>query len=63
MVKILYTTFVRPHLEFAACVWNPYAVNDISVLVVNPICEGLLLNTVKFVISVTGKLVIAIKNE
>ena len=22
MVKILYTTFVRPHLEFAASVWN-----------------------------------------
>jgi hypothetical protein len=32
MVKILYTTFVRPHLEFAASVWNPYAANDISLL-------------------------------
>jgi ribonuclease P/MRP protein subunit RPP40 len=32
MVNILYKTFVRPHLEFAASVWNPYAANDISVL-------------------------------
>ncbi len=32
MVNILYTTFVRPHLKFAASVWNPYAANDISVL-------------------------------
>ena len=30
MAKQLYTTFVRPQLEFAAPVWNPYLVQDIA---------------------------------
>jgi ribonuclease P/MRP protein subunit RPP40 len=29
MWKKLYTTYVRPHLEFAIPVWNPYSTNDI----------------------------------
>jgi hypothetical protein len=28
----LFTTFVRPHLEYAACVWNPYAKKDINLI-------------------------------
>ena len=30
--KRLYTTFVRPHLEYAASVWNPYAKKDIKLI-------------------------------
>lgn len=30
--KKLYTTYVRPHLEFAVSVWNPYRKADISTL-------------------------------
>ena len=30
--KKLYTTYVRPHLEFAVAVWNPYRKNDIDIL-------------------------------
>ena len=30
--KLLYKTYIRPHLEFAATVWNPYLKNDISTL-------------------------------
>ena len=30
--KILYTTFVRPHLEYAAPAWSPYRRKDILVL-------------------------------
>ena len=32
IVKTLYTTFVRSHLEYEACAWNPYLKSDISVL-------------------------------
>jgi hypothetical protein len=28
----LYTTFVRPHLEYAACIWNPSAKKDIKLI-------------------------------
>ena len=30
--KKLYTTYVRPHLEFAILVWNPYHKGDIKIL-------------------------------
>ena len=30
--KLLYSTYIRPHLEFAVSVWNPYQKTDISVL-------------------------------
>ena len=30
--KTLYTTFVRPHLEYAASVWNPYRKKDEQIL-------------------------------
>ena len=30
--KRLYATFVRPHLEYAASVWNPYAKKDIKLI-------------------------------
>jgi hypothetical protein len=30
--KKLYTTYVRPHLEFAVAVWNPYQKGDIAQL-------------------------------
>ena len=30
--KLLYTTYIRPHLEFAIPVWNPYLIEDISTL-------------------------------
>ena len=32
ILKILYTTFVRPHLEYASSVWSPYLKKDIKVL-------------------------------
>ena len=32
LLKILYTTFVRPHLEFAVSACNPYATGDIELL-------------------------------
>ena len=32
MVKNLYITFVRPHLEFAVPVWTPYQLDDIAKL-------------------------------
>ena len=32
MWKKLYTTYVRPHLEFAISVWNPYLKGDIDLL-------------------------------
>ena len=32
LIKSLYTTFVRPHLEFAVAVWNPYLKGDIDIL-------------------------------
>ena len=28
--KKLYTTYVRPHLEFAVSTWNPYLQKDIN---------------------------------
>ena len=28
----LYTSYIRPHLEFAVPVWNPYAKGDIEKL-------------------------------
>ena len=31
-LKILYTTFVRPHLEYAASAWSPYLSKDIKIL-------------------------------
>ena len=30
--KKLYTTYVRPHLEFAVAAWNPYLKKDINTL-------------------------------
>lgn len=30
--KILYTTYIRPHLEFAISAWNPYLKKDINIL-------------------------------
>ena len=30
--KRLYTTYVRPHLEYAIQVWNPYAKKDVATL-------------------------------
>ncbi len=30
--RTLYTTFVRPHLEYAASAWNPYRTKDIKLL-------------------------------
>jgi hypothetical protein len=30
--RILYTTFVRPHLEYAASAWSPYHTKDIKLL-------------------------------
>jgi hypothetical protein len=32
LFKSLYTTFLRPHLEFAVAVWSPYLKVDISIL-------------------------------
>ena len=32
ITRRLYTTFIRPHLEYAACVWNPSAKKDIKAL-------------------------------
>ena len=32
IIKSLYTTFVRPHLEFSVAVWNPYLKGDIEIL-------------------------------
>ena len=32
LIKLLYTTFVRPHLEFAVAVWSPYLQGDIEEL-------------------------------
>ena len=29
---LLYTTYVRPHLEYCAPIWSPYLVRDIQVL-------------------------------
>ena len=31
-LKTLYTTFVRPHLEYAASAWSPYLSKDIKIL-------------------------------
>jgi hypothetical protein len=28
-MKLLYTSLVRPHMEFAAPIWNPYYRKDI----------------------------------
>ena len=30
--KILYTSFIRPHMEFAISVWSPYLIGDINIL-------------------------------
>lgn len=30
--KVLYTTFIRPHLEYANQVWDPYLLKDIEAL-------------------------------
>ena len=30
--KLLYTTYIRPHLEFAISAWNPYLKKDINLL-------------------------------
>ena len=32
LVKIIYPTFIRPHLEFASAVWNPNRRADINTL-------------------------------
>jgi ribonuclease P/MRP protein subunit RPP40 len=32
LIKSLYTTFVRPHLEFAVSVWSPHTQGDIDIL-------------------------------
>jgi ribonuclease P/MRP protein subunit RPP40 len=31
-IKTLYTTYIRPHLEFAVSIWSPYLEKDIKVL-------------------------------
>ena len=32
IVRIIYPTFIRPHLEFASSVWNPHRKKDIDIL-------------------------------
>ena len=32
MLRILYTTLIRPHLDYACVVWNPYQSGDIRIL-------------------------------
>ena len=32
LVNIIYSTFIRPHLEFASSVWNPNRKTDIDTL-------------------------------
>ena len=32
MVRLLYTTLIRPHLDYACVVWNPYQSSDIRAL-------------------------------
>ena len=32
MLRLLYTTIIRPHLDYACVVWNPYQSGDIRVL-------------------------------
>ena len=32
MLRLLYTTLIRPHLDYACIVWNPYQSSDIRVL-------------------------------
>ena len=32
ITKILYTTFVRPHIEYASSAWNPYRKKDELIL-------------------------------
>ncbi len=31
-IKTLYTTYIRPHLDFAVSVWSPYLEKDIKVI-------------------------------
>jgi len=30
--KLLYTTFVRPHLKYAVSAWNPHLKSDVKIL-------------------------------
>lgn len=30
MIKVLYTTYVRPRLEFVIPAWSPYLIGDIA---------------------------------
>ena len=32
MLRLLYTTLIRPHLDYACVVWNPYQLGDIRAL-------------------------------
>ena len=32
MLRLLYTTIIRPHLDYACVVWNPYQSGDIRLL-------------------------------
>ena len=31
MLRLLYTTIIRPHLDYACVVWNPYQSGDVRV--------------------------------
>jgi len=32
MLRLLYTSLIRPHLDYALVIWNPYQLGDIHLL-------------------------------